>query len=83
VCAIGTLQSQVGTAELAAAHITTEISAAIHELNTAIEFDLGRIADGERQRQLEWERKELEWEKERERVKQGKSMLKIPCIVTL
>ena len=66
---LGKLESQVGSAELAASHIKAEISAAIGELNSAIEFDLGRIADGERERQLAWDKKELEWEKERERVR--------------
>jgi chromosome segregation ATPase len=64
---LGKLESKVITAEYAAAQIKMEIASAIHELNTAIEFDLGRIADRERERQILWDKEIERMKAERDR----------------
>ncbi len=63
---LGKLESKVITAEYAAAQIKMEIATAIHELNTAIEFDLGRIADRERERQILWDKESERMKAERD-----------------
>lgn len=65
---VGRLQTQVSSAEHAAAHIQQEIASAVRELNTAIEFDLGRMADREREHRIQWdkERDDLRLAKDRE-----------------
>ena len=64
---LGKLETKVITAEYAAAQIKVEIASAINELNTAIEFDLGRIADRERDRQIQWEKDSERIKTERDR----------------
>lgn len=64
---LGKLESKVISAEYAAAQIKVEIASAIHDLNTAIEFDLGRIADRERERQIQWEKESERIKAERDR----------------
>jgi len=65
---VGRLQTQVSSAEHAAAHIQQEIASAVRELNTAIEFDLGRMADREREHRIQWDKKrdDLRLAKDRE-----------------
>jgi hypothetical protein len=42
--------------QMPANSVKNEISEVLHELNKAIEFDIGRIADREREQQIQWEK---------------------------